>query len=83
MPFFTYILRCGDGSFYTGWTDDLDRRIRVHNAGKGGSYTRAHLPVALIYSEAFPSKNEAMSREWAIKKLNRDEKEKLIRSEKN
>ena len=78
MPFYTYILQCGDGTFYTGWTDDLERRINAHNEGKGGRYTRAHLPVRLVYSEEFASKNEAMSREWTIKKMQRTDKKQLI-----
>ncbi len=78
MPFYTYMLQCGDGTFYTGWTDDLEKRISAHNEGKGGRYTRAHLPVKLVYFEQFASKNEAMSREWAIKKMQRTEKKKLI-----
>ena len=50
---FVYILRCGDGTLYTGWTNDLDRRLRTHAAGKGAKYTRARLPVELVYSERF------------------------------
>ncbi|MDE7011340.1 MAG: GIY-YIG nuclease family protein, partial [Oscillospiraceae bacterium] len=64
---YTYILRCGDGSLYTGWTNDLDRRLAVHSAGRGGRYTRARLPVELVYWESFETKGEAMSRERAGK----------------
>lgn len=76
---YTYILRCGDGSFYTGWTNNLGKRLEAHNAGRGGRYTRSRLPVKLVYYESFDTKNEAMRREAAIKKLTRQEKEKLIK----
>lgn len=69
-----------DGSLYTGWTDDLDKRVRAHNAGSGSKYTRARLPVMLKYSEAYDTKSEAMRREYAIKKLSRSEKLALFRS---
>lgn len=75
--YFTYMLRCGDGSLYTGYTDDLMKRIATHAAGKGAKYTRSHLPVALAYYEAFPTKSEALKREAAIKKLTKAEKETL------
>ena len=75
---FTYILRCADGSLYTGWTNDLEKRIAAHNAGTGGKYTRSHRPVTLVYCETFPTKEEAMKREYAIKHLSREEKEALI-----
>jgi putative endonuclease len=74
----TYILRCSDGSLYTGWTNDLKKRLETHNAGLGGKYTRSRLPVELVYYEVFDSKEEAMSREWHIKRLSRSEKLKLI-----
>ena len=73
-----YILRCGDGSLYTGWTNDLDKRIQEHKTGRGGKYTRAHAPVELVYYESFDTKNEAMSREWHIKQLTRGQKLALI-----
>ena len=75
---YTYILRCADGSLYTGWTNDLEKRIKAHKAGRGGKYTRAHAPVELVYFESFDTKTEAMSREWHIKKLNREQKLALI-----
>ena len=75
---YTYILRCADGSLYTGWTNDLEKRIAAHNAGTGGKYTRSHRPVPLVYCETFPTKEEAMKREYAIKQLSREEKEALI-----
>ncbi len=76
--FYTYVLECSDNSLYTGWTDDIEKRLRAHNAGSGGKYTRSRLPVALRYSEAFDTKSEAMRRECAIKKLSRREKIALI-----
>ncbi len=75
---YTYILRCGDGSLYTGWTNDLEKRLRTHQEGRGGKYTRSRLPVELAYYEEFGTKEEAMRREWEIKQLTRAEKEKLI-----
>lgn len=78
-PVFTvYILKCSDGTLYTGWTDDLEKRLAAHNAGKGAKYTRGRGPVELVYQESFSSKSEAMKREYAVKKLPRDEKMKLI-----
>jgi putative endonuclease len=77
---FVYILRCGDGTLYTGWTNDLDRRLRTHAAGKGAKYTRARLPVELVYSERFETEHEARSRECRIKRLTRAEKLALIKS---
>ena len=73
-----YILRCADGTLYTGWTNDLERRLKTHNAGKGGKYTRARLPVELVYYEQYPTKAEAMRREWRIKGMPRAEKLRLI-----
>ena len=73
-----YILRCGDGTLYTGWTNDLERRLQTHKAGKGGRYTRSRLPVELVYREEFETKEEAMSREWHLKRLPRQEKLRLI-----
>ena len=73
-----YILRCGDGSLYTGWTNDLDARVALHTAGKGCKYTRSHLPVELVYSEECGSEHDARSREWHIKRLTRKEKLTLI-----
>lgn len=75
---FTYMVRCADGTLYTGWTNDLDRRIQTHNAGKGAKYTKPRLPVVLVYVEEFPTKEEAMQREAAIKKLPKKSKELLV-----
>lgn len=76
---YTYMLRCRDGSLYTGWTTDLEKRVAVHNSGKGGKYTRSRLPVELAYYEIFDTKEEAMRREAEIKKLSKAAKEKLVK----
>ena len=78
-----YILRCGDGTLYTGWTNDLEKRLKAHAAGRGGKYTRARLPVALVYHEVCASEHEARSREWHIKQLTRPEKLRLIQTKEN
>ena len=75
---YTYIVECADGSLYCGWTNDLDKRIKDHNAGKGAKYTKTRLPVKLMYFEEFDTKEEAMSREWHIKQLRREKKMELI-----
>ena len=75
---FTYILECSDGTLYTGWTNDLERRVKAHNAGKGAKYTKSRRPVKLVYFESFSTKQEAMRREWEIKQLKRQEKEIMI-----
>ena len=76
---YTYIVKCSDGTFYTGWTNELTRRMEAHNQGRGAKYTKARRPVTLIYYETFETKEEAMKREYAIKRLSRKEKEELIR----
>lgn len=80
MKNYTYMLRCGDGSYYTGWTNNLVRRIHMHQKGKGGKYTRSHLPVQLVYAEVFDDPHEARIREPEIKKLSREEKDELVHS---
>ena len=75
---YTYILRCADGTYYCGWTNNLDRRLKAHNEGKGAKYTRSRRPVALVYYEAFSTKEEAMRREYEIKQLPRKKKQELI-----
>ncbi len=80
--YYTYILECSDTTLYTGYTNDLEKRISVHNSGKWAKYTRSRLPVKLVYSESFESASEARKREYAIKQLSRNEKEKLINSKK-
>lgn len=76
---YTYILRCSDNTLYTGWTKDIDNRLKVHNSGCGSKYTRARLPVNLVYYEYYEIDNDAMKREIAIKKLTHKEKEELIK----
>ncbi len=76
---YVYILRCADGTLYTGWTTDLEKRVAVHNAGKGAKYTKNRLPVELVYYECLDSKPLALRRECAIKALSRQEKLSLIR----
>lgn len=78
MTTYTYILKCSDNTLYTGWTTNLERRLATHNQGKGAKYTRSRLPVTLVYYEFHTTKEEAMSREAAIKKLSRPQKERLI-----
>jgi predicted GIY-YIG superfamily endonuclease len=73
-----YLLRCRDGSLYTGITNDLDRRLKAHAAGTASRYTRSRLPVTLAYAESQRSKSTALKREAAIKKLRRIEKERLV-----
>ncbi|MDP4143497.1 MAG: GIY-YIG nuclease family protein [Bacillota bacterium] len=75
---YVYILYCADGSLYTGYTNDLDKRIAVHNSGKGAKYTRGRLPVELAYYEEFQCKSDAMKREYNIKKMSRQSKLRLI-----
>ena len=75
---YTYILRCADGTYYTGWTNDLDKRLAAHNAGTASKYTRPRRPVSLVYHETFDTKEEAMRREWEIKQLTRKQKETLM-----
>jgi len=75
---FVYIVKCSDGTLYTGWTSDPQRRLAAHNGGTGARYTRGRRPVKLVYCEECGSKEEALSREFRIKKLDRFEKLKLI-----
>lgn len=76
--FFVYIVRCHDGTLYTGATTDVEKRVARHNAAKGAKYTRARLPVALVYSKEFPTWLESAREEARIKRLTRKEKEALI-----
>ena len=82
MVYYTYMVKCSDGSLYTGYTNDLDRRVRAHNSGNGAKYTKSRRPVELVYYEEFDTKEEAMSREWHIKHLTRQQKMRLIKSRK-
>ena len=80
---YTYILTCSDGSLYCGWTNNLEKRLAAHNSGTASKYTRTRRPVELVYYEQFETKQEAMSREYHIKKLTREEKLKLIKQSKH
>ena len=76
---YTYMVRCGDGSLYTGWTNCLEKRLKAHNEGKSGAKnTKAKRPVTLAYYEGFATKEEAMKRECQIKKLTRKQKDRLM-----
>ena len=77
---YAYMLRCSDGSIYSGYTTDLHRREKVHNRGKGAKYTRTRLPVKLVYFEEFDNKIDAMKREYAFKQLTHKEKEEIIKN---
>ena len=75
---YTYILKCNDNTLYTGWTNNLEKRLKDHNEGNGAKYTKPRRPVELIYYEEFETKEEAMKREYAIKQLSRTKKLALI-----
>lgn len=75
---FCYIVECADGTYYTGWAIDPEKRVQVHNKGRGAKYTRMRLPVKLVYVEEQPDRVAAMKRERAIKRMSRDGKRKLI-----
>lgn len=77
--YYTYILECKDSTLYTGYTTDLERRIRVHNDGKGAKYTKIRRPVKLVYHEIFDNKSDALKREYALKQLSRKQKLALIK----
>lgn len=78
MGYLIHILRCGDGTLYTGCTNDLPRRLQAHQSGRGAKYTRSRLPVELVYQEAVPDRSAALRREAAIKRLDRRRKLALI-----
>ena len=78
MSNYTYILKCSDNSLYCGWTNNLEKRLASHNAGTASKYTRTRIPVELVYFEKFETKQEAMSREFHIKRMTRGEKMRLI-----
>jgi putative endonuclease len=80
MAYHVYVILCNDGSFYTGYTRDLDSRIRLHKNGRGARYTRMHKPKKLVYAEEFGSRREAMNREKKIKKLSHHQKLELVRT---
>ncbi|MDQ0350379.1 putative endonuclease [Alkalibacillus filiformis] len=77
--YYIYMLRCKDGSLYTGYTNDVESRVAKHQTGEAAKYTRAKLPVQLVYQEEFETRSEAMKREVAIKKLSKREKEELVK----
>ena len=81
MSAYIYMLRCSDGSLYTGWTNDLEKRVKTHNSGKGAKYTKSRLPVELVYFEEYNTKEEALRRECAVKKLSRNAKIRLFMHE--
>jgi putative endonuclease len=81
MTFYVYILLCKDGSFYTGYTKDLDERVKQHENGKGAKYTKSHRPQKLAYVEIFGSRSSAMKRERVIKKLTHKQKHDLMCSQ--
>ena len=83
MTAYAYIVECADGTLYSGWTNDLEKRIAAHNAGQGAKYTRSRRPVTLRYYEEFEDKSEALRREAALKKLSRAKKQALIECGKN
>lgn len=76
---YTYLLECADKTLYCGWTNNLEKRVKAHNLGQGAKYTKPRRPVTLVYYEEFETKEEAMRREAAIKRLSRKEKKELIR----
>lgn len=78
--YYVYLLKCKDNSLYCGYTDNIEKRISVHNSGKGAKYTRSRLPAELVYYEEFSEKREAMKREYEIKKLTRTQKTELVNS---
>ena len=78
MTHYVYVLRCGDDSLYTGYTTDVERRVREHNAGQAAKYTRGRTPVELVHTERYDSQSEAMAREYEIKQLSRSQKERLV-----
>ena len=83
MNSFVYIVECNDGTYYTGWTNDIEKRLIAHNNGKASKYTRGRIPVKLVYLEKLVTKGDGLKRELCIKKLTRSEKEELIREYRN
>lgn len=78
---YVYILRCADDTLYCGWTTDLTKRLVAHNNGRGAKYTRSRRPVELIYVEEYEDRHDALSREWHIKRMSREEKQRLCKSQ--
>lgn len=83
MSYYVYIILCDNGSFYTGYTKDVDERIKLHTNGRGAKYTKMHKPKKIVYIENFEQRGEAMKREKAIKKLNHNQKQDLVNTQKN
>jgi putative endonuclease len=81
MSHYVYVLECADGTLYTGYTTDVERRVAEHDAGEGAKYTRGRTPVELVHTECFETRSEAMAREYEIKGRSRAEKERLIENE--
>ncbi|WP_288843364.1 GIY-YIG nuclease family protein [uncultured Megasphaera sp.] len=75
--YYTYMVRCADDSLYTGWTVDIEKRLKAHNEGRGAKYTRARRPVVIAWVQSFPTKQLAMRWEWKIKHFTKEEKERL------
>ncbi len=75
---YVYVVECSDGTLYTGYTTDVERRVEEHNAGEGAKYTRGRTPVKVVHTEEFEDRGEAMSREANIKDMSREEKEGLV-----
>lgn len=80
---YTYMVRCSDGTLYTGWTNHIEKRLQDHNSGKGAKYTRSRTPVELVYLERSDTKQEAMRKEVYYKRLTRRQKEEMIASGQN
>ncbi|MGA9398571.1 MAG: GIY-YIG nuclease family protein [Anaerolineaceae bacterium] len=78
MSFFCYLLECSDGSYYTGWSLDPEKRTSIHNTGRGARYTRMHRPVRLVYKEELPDRSSAQKREHAIKRMSHEQKQLMI-----
>ena len=78
---YVYILSCADDTLYCGWTTDLEARLATHNSGRGAKYTRSRLPVALVYYEEYDDRHDALSREWHIKRMTREEKLRLVQAD--
>jgi putative endonuclease len=79
MPYFVYLVKCNDNTFYCGYTNNLEKRIQTHNCGKGSKYTRGRLPVKLIYVEEHSSKSSALKKEYKIKQLSKNKKKQLVK----
>lgn len=83
MSCFVYMLQCSDNTLYTGWTNDINKRVQAHNDGTASKYTRSRKPVALVYCEQMPSKSDALKREYEIKQLSKKQKWHLIQHKKS